>query len=589
MDRRIKQEQIRILYSTPYSIFSGALAVLVITTLALWPISDKPLLALWAGVSIVVILTRLIISRHYLSLSIAEQNNDYNKWGNLFIAFSLSNGIVWGLLPVILYPEITVYFSLIVCVHAGYISASSNMTAIYLPTCLAFVLPSTFLFAIASIFNGGLDYWPYSALICVFGIATAVSAARNNRSITEQIILRFQNTELLKDLTVQRDNAEKAMLAKNRFLAAASHDLRQPVHALGLFVDSLSPYLEAPKAVQILEKIKQSSTTLGGLFHGLLDLSKLDANVIENNPRDFRLDELLHRLKTDCSEAAIQKHITLNIPTNSGYAVYADLALLERIMRNIIENAIKYTDAGSVSLEYNLDNNNNLKIDIIDTGRGIPESEFDNIFSEYHQLENSERDREKGLGLGLAIVRRLGLLTNIKIEVKSSINTGSVFSIVMPLGDANNIDSPKPITKPAKLEELRVVVIDDEIDIIEGMQNVLWSWGCSTFVGTTTVEAMLALEGQDMPDLIIADFRLKAGESGLDAIQTIRDEYNHDIPAALITGDTAPERIKQAMSASAILMHKPVEPEKLRTLLAELTAAEGNSKNQQYSALGHSA
>jgi len=486
MDSRIKQEQIRIVYSTPYSIFLGTLAVLVITTLALWPISDRPLLALWAGSSTFFIFVRLMLSRHYLTLSTEEQNESCNKWGNLFIASSLTNGVIWGLLPVILYPEITVYFSLIICVHAGYISAASNMTAIYLPTCLAFVLPSSFLFAIASIVNGGLDYWPYSSLICVFGIATAVSAARNNRSITEQIILRFENTELLKDLTVQRDNAEKAMLAKNRFLAAASHDLRQPVHALGLFVDSLSPYLEAPKAIRILEKIKQSSTALGGLFHGLLDISKLDANVIENNPSDFWLDELLLRLKTDCTEAAIEKGLALNIPTESGHVVFADLALLERILRNIVENAIKYTDAGSVSLTFNIAPENNLKIDISDTGRGIPESEFENIFSEYHQLENSERDREKGLGLGLAIVRRLGILTNIDIQVNSSTDTGSVFSITLPLGDANNIAQPTPNPKPAKLEELRIVVIDDEVDIIEGMQSVLWSWGCSTYVGTST-------------------------------------------------------------------------------------------------------
>ena len=147
---------------------------------------------------------------------------------------------------------------------------------------------------------------------------------------------------------------------------------------------------------------------------------------------------------------------------------------------------------------------------------------------------------------------------------------GSTFSITLPLGNAANIEPSKPTPLPAKLEDLRIVVIDDEVDIIEGMRNVLSGWGCTTITGTSTAEAMMALQGGDMPDLIIADFRLKEEESGLDAIQTIRDEYNHHIPAALITGDTSPERLRQATSASVTLMHKPVEPERLHTLLAEL-------------------
>jgi len=418
--------------------------------------------------------------------------------------------------------------------------------------------------------NGGIEYWPYACLMCLFAVATALSASRNSQFVTQQITLRFQNTELMNDLTVQRDNAEQAMLAKNRFLAAASHDLRQPVHALGLFVDSLAPHLEAPKARAILDKIRQSSAALGGLFHGLLDISKLDADVIENNPRDFLLDDLAERLQSDFAGAAEEKNIKLLMPQECGYAAYADTALLDRIMRNITSNAIKYTDKGSVTFSCEKTSDDKIKIDISDTGRGIPESELSNIFSEYHQLENSERDREKGLGLGLAIVRRLGLLTGIEIKVESEVNVGSVFSIILPIGNKDNIVPPKPTSNPTKVEDLKIVVIDDEVDIIEGMRNVLTVWGCTTFTGTTTDEALTALAGQDRPDLIIADFRLKAHESGLDAIQTIRDEYNYDIPAALITGDTSPERLRQATSASAILMHKPVEPANLRTLLANI-------------------
>jgi len=571
LQNRIRQEQTRILYSNRHTIFAATIIVLLITTFALWPVANKPLIVVWSATSILLVLARLVVSQGYVNLPKEAQNRDHKKWSSYFVYGSLTNGLVWGLLPALFDIQMTIYFSLVICIHAGYISAASNVTSIYLPTCLAFILPSTTMFAITTLICGGWSYWAYACLMLLFGVVTALSASRNSKFVAQQITLRYQNTELMNDLTVQRDNAEQAMLAKNRFLAAASHDLRQPVHALGLFVDSLTPHLQTPQAFKILDKIRQSSAALGSLFHGLLDISKLDADVIENNPTHFRLDDLAERMHADCAGAAAERNLTFNMPNECDYVAFADRALLERIMRNITSNAIKYTDTGSVSYSCGLTDDNKIRIDITDTGKGIPEAELENIFSEYHQLENSERDREKGLGLGLAIVRRLGLLTDIGIEVKSEVNVGSVFSVILPMGDESQIAAPKPITTISKVEDLKIVVIDDELDIIEGMRNVLTVWGCTTYTGTSTAEAMTALQGQDMPDLIIADFRLKEHESGLDAIQTIRDEYNHDIPAALITGDTSPERLRQAASASAILMHKPVEPENLRALLADIS------------------
>jgi len=571
MDARIKQEQTRILYSQAPNVFVGNVVITLCVTGLLWHNENRDLLLLWCATSATLTLIRWWLSRGYAQLNKDQQNAQYRSWALQFFVGSTVTGIMWGLLPIYFYPEDADYFAILVSTHAGYIAAAAMATSIYLPVFFGFVVSSTVLFCIGMFIHGGDSWALYPYVLAAYAIATIFFAIKNNRSVSEQILLRVENVELLADLRDQRDKAELAMLAKNRFLAAASHDLRQPVHALGLFAGSLESHLQDEQPRYILSKIKQSTAVLGELFHGLLDLSKLDANVVENNPASFDLDSLLDLIHSEFANIAAAKGLRLHVQRNTQQTALADVALVERVLRNLVSNAINYTEYGSVTLRVTDAEDEHIQLAVSDTGKGIPASEHENIFSEYHQLENPERDRQKGLGLGLAIVRRLCELMQTPISVESEPGSGATFSLVLKKGSAQQINASVANISQVIDQNLRVVFIDDEVDIVEGMDTMLTHWGCESIPATSIEMALAALQESDAPDVILADFRLRDDRSGLEAIQVIRDEFNQDIPAYLITGDTARERLQQANAAAVRILHKPVDTRHLKKILTELT------------------
>lgn len=578
MDERIKQELLRILLLQRQTALTGAILVTLITVYALWNEHSGPLLVSWGVATVGLLLTRWYLSSGFKDLTTEEQNAQYRYWSNQFAIGALINGIFWGSVTCLFFSSDPILLSLLIVVHAGYIGGAASATSILLPTFLSFAIPSSILFTLGILVNGGRELWLFVVLITVYEIIMIFFAIRNHRSVYNQVALRLQNTELLADLREQRDKAETAMIAKNRFLAAASHDLRQPVHALGLFVASLESHQEFEERQHILSKIKQTTASLAGLFHGLLDVSKLDANVVENEPVDYPIDKLLFQIRDQFHETARLKELSLLIDTDTELVACVDPSLLERILANLVSNAINYTDTGSVSIIAQATGDHQIELQVKDTGKGIPSSEHERIFSEYHQLENPERNRQKGLGLGLAIVRRLCELMSVPITVSSIPGQGSVFTVTIPMGELANVVTTVESTEQ-KTHAINVLVIDDEIDILEGMQKILDNWGCNTVTATSTAEALAALDGNVEPDVILADFRLRSNESGLDAIQVIRDEYNWEIPSILVTGDTDPERLKQANQASVELLHKPVEPAVLHQILSRFIPA-SNMSNQ---------
>ncbi len=557
------------LFQQRHIAWSGAFAVTLITALSLWIEQASLPLALWTVATLGVLLVRWKLAGDYDRLSAAEQNRQFTKWSRQFELGSLVNGCLWGMVTLLFFSANPFFVTLTFIIHAGYIAGAASSTSVWLPAFLHFALPATALFLAGVMVHGSEPYWIHSFLVLFYGVIMTLFAIRHSNLVASQIAFRLENIELLADLREQRDRAEQAMMAKNRFLASASHDLRQPVHALGLFVASLESQQGYEERQYILGKIKQTTAALGGLFHGLLDISKLDAKVVENQPENFALDDLLFLLRDQFQETARVKGLALHIDAPTDLHAFVDPALLERIMTNLVSNAINYTDSGEVRISTTVEDNGQIKLSVTDTGKGIPQSEHDNIFSEYHQLENPERNRQKGLGLGLAIVRRLCALMSMPITVESTLGKGSCFSITLKPGERTDHRLDQTLPEPVN-DLIHVVVIDDEPDILEGMQKILDNWGCTTIPATSTSEALANLhEHAHDPDIIIADFRLKGDDSGLLAIQAIRDEYNRDIPAILVTGDTAPQRLQQAAQASVSVLHKPVEPEQLRKMLGQ--------------------
>jgi signal transduction histidine kinase/CheY-like chemotaxis protein len=362
---------------------------------------------------------------------------------------------------------------------------------------------------------------------------------------------------------------EAANLAKSRFLAAASHDLRQPLHALNLFVAQLRGETDPVEKGRVVTRIDAAVVAMNELFNALLDISKLDAGVLAPSISEFPVDHLLKRIEMTFMAAAREKGLRLRVVSNDAW-VRSDFILLERILLNLVSNAVRYTIQGGVVVGCRR-HAGRLRIEVWDSGIGIPKDQRRNIFGEFYQLAATELDRRGGLGLGLAIVDRLCRLLNHPIEVTSQLGRGSRFAISVPLGSPLRSAEHPPQAAVDQATGKFVVVIDDDALVLDGMRGVLKSWGCSVVTASSESDALAALtEHERPPDLIISDYRLGDGKTGFELIERLRGTFGASIPAFLISGDTAPERLHEASASGYYLLHKPVLPITLRAVISQL-------------------
>jgi len=377
-----------------------------------------------------------------------------------------------------------------------------------------------------------------------------------------------------------RDEAQAANRGKSRFLAAASHDLRQPLHALGLFAGALDEHISDPEGSALIRKITTTVASLDTLLSALLDVSKLDAGAIVPRVRPMPLDPLFERIANDFAPEAIERRLKFAaVPTR--LAVASDPVLLERILRNLVANALRYTERGGIVIGCRR-RGELVCVEVRDTGPGIPVPEQEKIFEEFYQIGNPERDRARGLGLGLAIVRRLCGLLGHRIDVWSKPGQGSAFRVWMERAHALAPVETPPDDRPATpLEHRSVVVIDDEAAIREGMRDLLESWGCKALIAADIDEAITLGRGGPRPDALLVDYRLRGGMDGVRAIELLRAEWGHGIPAVLVSGASSPEDLARIKASGLVLLHKPVMPAKLRSVLSYVLARDANAAAPQ--------
>lgn len=376
--------------------------------------------------------------------------------------------------------------------------------------------------------------------------------------------------EATAELRARKDEAERANLSKSRFLAAASHDLRQPMHALGLFISELSQHPHSAESRRLVQRIAASAEAMDNLLDSLLDISKLDAGVLQPNPRAFALQPLLERIATEQRAAAEERELTLKVRPTTCWA-YSDPVLFERIITNLVSNAIRYTPAGRILIVCRK-RGDRLRVEVRDSGIGIPPEAQEIIFQEFVQLDNAERARIKGLGLGLAIVRRLAQLLGHQLQLRSVPGRGSVFAIGMAAAAPDHPGvANEPARPPGDLNGLRVALVDDDPLARAGMESLLRSWGCM-MMSAESPEVLLHLIAHSLhrPDLLISDFRLRGTHNGVDTIEAVRAKLGPDLPAFLISGDTGAETLRLAQQADLALLHKPVRPARLRALIHRL-------------------
>lgn len=398
-------------------------------------------------------------------------------------------------------------------------------------------------------------------------INNMAQALQTHRGELEQRI-----REATENLAAKKDQAERANQAKSRFFAAASHDLRQPLHALSLFVAALKARNQQPESANLIDNIEAASSAMALLLNALLDISRLDAGSIEAHPRHFSLEPMLDELIARVAPIAAEKGVQIR-RRSCRATLYSDPLLIERILDNLIANAIRYTDDGGILIGCRR-RGNQVRLTVWDTGRGIAAEHLDSIFHEFVQLHNPARDRTQGLGLGLAIVSRLGRLMGHRVTVRSRPGHGSAFSLEIPLGHARLIEtvapSPTPALPGALASDALVVLIDDENAILRGMTELFEHWKIDLVVGRNATEALHWLAALDRtPDVIVSDYRLP-DDDGIAVIAQLRAVCGSHIPAVLLTGDTAPDTLKRIQAAELPLLHKPLRPAKLRALITHL-------------------
>ncbi|GGX26798.1 ATP-binding response regulator [Undibacterium macrobrachii] len=489
------------------------------------------------------------------------------------------DGAVWGALAWIgLQTASTAGSVLILAVLAGIAANSMSILSPVLPAFALFLLFELGSMVYAVISLNDPAYWAIGIAVGMYAITLMGQAYNTSRTARASIQLRFENLDLIEQLSSATKKAEQALVAaekanaeKSHFLAAASHDLRQPIHAQGLFLEVLQSTNLSTEQKQLVESICSAANATTEMLHTLLDYSRIEAGVVETQVRAFRLQHILNKIENELAPQANIKGLVYRSP-ETHHVVFSDPTLVEMIIRNLVSNAIRYTNEGGVLISARK-KQGQLSLEVWDTGIGIASTSFDDIFKEFQQLGNSERDRQKGLGLGLSIVQKMVQILGLKLQLASRLGKGSVFKIQLPLAHVNVLED-EPKDTPAEVLHLhaRILVIDDDTSVRHAMASLLTQWGCTCDLAASMQEAN-SIARSHTPDLIISDYRLRDHCKGTEVIDAVRAICGTSIPAILVTGDTAPVRLREASASALPLLHKPVSPSQLHTQLSLILTA----------------
>ncbi len=552
------------------------LASLVTALGTLWVmarVADPQAVAVWLAIH------SLVVGGVYLALrSIAPFTDPARQAALKLIACMAAMGLNWGSLGfVVLYwgtSESVIYaIGIISTVSSGALGLGAPLYRAY----VAYLTCAIGGVMIAVALAGSPVMWPALFLVGVYYALTCMQARTADQATRRSIALKLENERLVGQLREEsqralaaQEAAEQADRDKSRFLAAASHDLRQPLHAMGLFLESLQRSPLNEHQIAVLGHAHAASGAAAEMLTTLLDYSRLEAGVVKVRPHAFAVQPLLTALEQEFGVQADTAGLVYRTRETTA-AAFADRSLVGLVMHNFISNALRYTSQGGVLIACRT-RGKRLALEVWDTGQGIPQHQWEAIFKEFHQLGNPERDRRKGLGLGLAIVQRLAREMKTSVQVLSQPGRGSVFRLWLDRWQGALEDETAPAPDTQSLVGLKVLAIDDDEAVRIGMQSLLQSWGCQCVTAESSADALECLEDLT-PDLIITDFRLRHEETGKQVLQALRAYLGTPVPAIIMTGDTSPQRLRDAQSTSALLLHKPVCAGQLRTAMVHLLSA----------------
>lgn len=584
VEQRLLSEQVALLH---HQAPSGYLGSFVFAAVLVWVLWDEPQertnLLIWMFSVCATIGLRWFEFEAYRADPRRLQRGAW--WGWWFTVGAAISGITWGYLGWAFFQPTLLFLLPMTLGLAGQVGLSVTSVGIFLPAHAAYNLLTLTPFVLRNFLEEGRLFFGQGIALLVFMLACLFFARRQQLMIREAIRLRLDNQDLLEQVTREnervvemRRKAEEANEAKTRFLAAASHDLRQPLQAMTLFVHAIEEGLRCREGLDtaLVGKLRSSCDSLEMLLDSLLDLSRADAGALKPEISDFALQPILDRLRREFTDQAADKGLLLRVVPSRAYA-RSDPALLERMLRNLTANALRYTEHGAVLVGCRV-RGGSLLLEVRDSGIGIPEQARREIFREFYQLGNPERDRRKGLGLGLAIVDALARQLGHRLDLRSAPGRGSVFSIELPAGRPGPAAGVQLSLAGTRLEGAWIVVIDDEAPIREALANVLERWGCRVAGGENADEvlAVLGAAGMPVPAAILADWRLREGRVGSDEAARLREFLGQPVPVLLVTGDTDPEATR---NAGFPVIHKPIQAFRLRARLDALLANQNKESN----------
>lgn len=483
-------------------------------------------------------------------------------------------GIGWGVgavfvLPSDATPQQVFFILMLGGTAAGTVATLSPFYSAQILALGTSVVPLIIRFAV----DGGADEWLMAAALFMFLLAMVATGRNTHNALLNSLRLGVENLDLLDNIRRQSAELEATSRAKTRFLAAASHDLRQPLHALRLQAESLAMRIGGDeRSTSIVQRIGHSVSAMERLLNSLLDISRLDAGIIEPRIAPFQMDAVLSALEDEFAARAREAQCDLRFVPCSAY-VDTDVTLLETILRNLIANSIRHAPGAKIIVGCRR-RANMLAVVVADRGPGIPAELQSRVFEEFFQVGNPERNRDHGLGLGLSIVRRLAGLLELPMTFRSEPGQGTFVALDVPRSEGVR---QAPQSMPRSLAGVAgslVWVIDDDEQGRLALANLIADWGCDVVSGYDA-QQLLAEQGEAFlrPDAIVADYRLGQG-TGVEAIRQIRQHFGDGaLPALIVTGDTAPEQLRDLAATGIYILHKPVAPGRLRALLATLVTS----------------
>ena len=581
-------EVVRSTYGYAPAALAGYMAGVGVVAMLFWGAAPMALLLPWMAAFTLMCAVRIVIVQIFKRAEAAESGTwqlaDWRRWiwrANIGAVIAAS---LWGLAGWLFYNQGTALeqTGLIVIVYtycAVGIPVLSIQRRLYLVFAALVFLP---LLTRIVMVGDRFHYLLAGELMLIISF-TFVLGNSYRQALQRAIDLKVQADELAARLRVEtlaseaaRREAEIANRAKTQFFTAASHDLRQPLHAMGLFAEALRQRVHEPEVAQLVNSINESVDALEGLFSELLDITRIDSGGVEVHDQHFEVGDILRKLRLHFEPAAFEKGLALRL-RGGQRVVFADPLLVERILRNLVSNAIRYTEDGSVLVSCR-QRGDRVLLQVWDSGPGIRAAEQQKIFDEFYQVPHTgavSPDQRKGLGLGLAIVKRLAALMSAPLAMRSEVGHGTVFTLELPLGKAPRAQAqllpgkgPIGITLAGRL----IVVVEDEPAVRAGLEVLLKGWGAEIAAFDSVAESAQWAKGCDpavvKPDLLIVDYRLEEGRTGVDAIGVLRERFGAGVPAILVTGSTMTGHDKEAQAHDFHLLIKPVVPNKLRAMIA---------------------